>query len=407
MYYRSCLHNMDEDEIDKDCFPVTTAYSTGNETINADEGCRPKQFCKPQQNAWCENHSLPYLEELENCTLNEKHEGKELNVAARKQNDKNNDNEDFSICKRCLSNRIEFEGEDEDVPKDENLISSKQICICVMDEKSENCLNKFTNIFSSNPPPLVRDMTEVEACNVLDLPDEVILNIFSYFSPTELCRYVAPVCSKWLAYARDSTLWEEISEKEFRSIPTELLVKVITSWCCLLRVLDLKGRTDMSKDDFEYILQSCPHIETLSLAFCDQVNDEILKILCNYCCNLKYVNFEGCKISDSSLIHLFGKPIHGLTLSHCNISDEGIIFIANNFKKIISLDVDGIQWITQSSLEVLATLHGEHLAEITLDGADLLDDSIRILSQCKGIRYDFIYSSFFHTSKNQQNDSNY
>ena len=298
--------------------------------------------------------------------------------------------EEFIICKKCLSNRNEFEKDITAAPGPpifplESFPSRKEICICAKDRSFDGNFNK-TNIIK----PLAIQAGVEHGTNrytVFDLPDEIMLKIFSYFTRTDLCRYVAPVCQTWLAYARDSTLWEEITEAEFRNVTSALLVKVITSWCSLLKVLDLKGRSNLDKSDIRAIFSSCPLIEKLSFAFCDQVNDEIMKLFSDSCPNLRYINLEGCRISDAALIYLFGKPIQGLNVSHCNmISDEGVIFVAKNFDRLSSLDLDGVQWISQDSIEVLVSLHAVNLTEMVLDGAELMDNSIEILSQCCNIR---------------------
>ena len=144
----------------------------------------------------------------------------------------------------------------------------------------------------------------------------------------------------------------------------------------------------MTLNDFEAVFKSCPQIETISFAFCPQVNDNVLKLFSQNCSHLKYVNLEGCNISDASLMYFFGKPIHGLNLSHCNlISDEGLVFLAKNFRDLSCINLDGIQWITSTSIDVLTSLHADHLLQIILDGAELTDDSIRILSRCTMTRF--------------------
>ena len=379
-YYRSniSLYRMEEEDMEIDCSLFLRMSKPGNENLYSD----PKP--RNQRQAWVETHESKSLEselDYDRIVISPEENNVEANYLKSTEN--------FTICKKCLSNRNEFE-KDIDAEKlalpGENLSSRKEICICVMGDESTD---KLMNEMDCNGLLAFHSEEEHRTTifTIFDLPDEIMLKIFSYFSRTELCRYVAPVCETWLAYARDSTLWEEITEKEFRNVATDLLVKVIISWCSLLKVLDLKGRTDIDENSLRAIFASCPLIENISLAFCDQINDQMMKLFSDNCPNLKFVNFEGCKISDSSLIYLFGKPIHGLNLSHCNmISDEGLIFIANNFDKLSSLNLDGVQWISQASIEILVNLHAQNLTEVVLDGADLTDDSIRLLSQCYNVR---------------------
>ena len=380
---------MDEEDIEIDCSLFASEDMSAIEKTIVDSIHKPRQ----QRQAWPEIELKPTEKEFNNgkTLISSESNGcvRSNEFAFDSESSASKNEEEFTICKKCLSNRNEFESSDNNGAQRktsaENSNSKKEICICVVTNGFNDLFNEVdhTGPFSFH--------TEVErrtnCYTIFDLPDEIMLKVFSYFSHFELCRYVAPVCETWLAYARDSTLWEEITEAEFQNVSSDLLVKVITSWCSLLKVLDLKGRTDIGGSDLKAIFSSCPLIETLSFAFCDQINDEMMKLLSDNCPNLKYVNFEGCKISDSSLIYLFGKPIHSLNVSHCNmISDEGLIFIAKNFKHLCSLDLDGVQWISQVSVEVLVDLHADNLIEVTLDGADLTDDSIRMLSKCCNIR---------------------
>jgi hypothetical protein len=44
-----------------------------------------------------------------------------------------------------------------------------------------------------------------------DLPDEILLHIFSYFGPEELCFIIANVCKRWKVLAKDKVLWKNLS----------------------------------------------------------------------------------------------------------------------------------------------------------------------------------------------------
>ncbi|XP_071961102.1 F-box/LRR-repeat protein 5-like [Antedon mediterranea] len=51
---------------------------------------------------------------------------------------------------------------------------------------------------------------EFEQSKLLAVPDEVMLQVFSYLNPKELCR-CAQVCSTWSYLARDCSLWKHIN----------------------------------------------------------------------------------------------------------------------------------------------------------------------------------------------------
>jgi len=47
--------------------------------------------------------------------------------------------------------------------------------------------------------------------SINDLPDEIILKIFSYFEPEDLCLNTAKVCKRWNVLAKDVVLWKRLS----------------------------------------------------------------------------------------------------------------------------------------------------------------------------------------------------
>ena len=44
-----------------------------------------------------------------------------------------------------------------------------------------------------------------------DLPNEVLLEILSYFGPEDLCLIIAKVCDRWKCLAKDVILWKKLS----------------------------------------------------------------------------------------------------------------------------------------------------------------------------------------------------
>jgi len=49
--------------------------------------------------------------------------------------------------------------------------------------------------------------------SINDLPEEVLLKIFSYFGPQDLGHIIAKVCERWHALAKDMVLWKTLSYK--------------------------------------------------------------------------------------------------------------------------------------------------------------------------------------------------
>jgi hypothetical protein len=50
-----------------------------------------------------------------------------------------------------------------------------------------------------------------EPTSLNDLPDEILLKIFSYFGPEDLCLIIAKVCKRWNILVKDVVLWKPLS----------------------------------------------------------------------------------------------------------------------------------------------------------------------------------------------------
>ncbi|KAF2367798.1 F-box domain [Trinorchestia longiramus] len=50
--------------------------------------------------------------------------------------------------------------------------------------------------------------------NILDLPDEVMVEIFSYITPQELHKSMAAVCRRWEQVAYEPSLWRNLSVQD-------------------------------------------------------------------------------------------------------------------------------------------------------------------------------------------------
>lgn len=55
--------------------------------------------------------------------------------------------------------------------------------------------------------------------NILDLPDEVYLHLFSFLSPIDLCQ-ISNVCKKWYRLATDDNVWRQRLIRDMKSWPS-------------------------------------------------------------------------------------------------------------------------------------------------------------------------------------------
>jgi len=66
--------------------------------------------------------------------------------------------------------------------------------------------------------------TELMSFN--DLPDEILLKIFSHFGPEDLCLIIAKVCERWNILAKNKVLWKKLSYRCDRSSDISRIAEV-------------------------------------------------------------------------------------------------------------------------------------------------------------------------------------
>lgn len=220
------------------------------------------------------------------------------------------------------------------------------------------------------------------------LPEELILNIFSFLTLRELCKHVALVCKLWLYYSKCPILRQRLSLLENSRITSlEELSDFIQSNCPLLKHLYLQPKTELTLHGCCVLAQSCPHLQSLSLSFCDQITKETLNEFVTFCPNLRDINLEGCPVTDKCLEGLEKLPLRKLNASHCtHLTDYGLKFLSTEFHQLCSLNFDGVQWITHNAIAVLVANCRGRLEHLWLDGENMTDFTVQLISRCHHLK---------------------
>ena len=179
------------------------------------------------------------------------------------------------------------------------------------------------------------------------LPREIILNIFQYFSVVELCLYVTPVCKQWYEIGHDPGLWKELDFSKVNELPSTSLCRIM-SQAKSLKKLNLKGRLHVSTAEVAVFSQCIPLLESLNMGFCNDVNETVIDYFMRNCPRLTSLNVEGCvTVNDKAMAPLLrGRNLQEINFSHCSVSDDSIIRLASGIKQIVSINIDGISWIS-------------------------------------------------------------
>ncbi|XP_041455282.1 uncharacterized protein LOC121408036 [Lytechinus variegatus] len=219
------------------------------------------------------------------------------------------------------------------------------------------------------------------------LPDEILINIFKYFSHSELCDPIMLVCKKWNILAKDPLLWHYLDLSNKAGIPSDVLQNVFQR-CSLLHGITFRGRDEVSTQEIQAIIDYCPDVASLEFGFVRSMQDDQFSLLISRCRSLTSLNMEGCDgITDSLISKLILLPkLRCLNLSHCTKLTDGAVFeIARFCDHLEELNINGIPWITDVAVTMLCDERLAKLKCLRLDGAELTDLSIHHVVQCPNL----------------------
>ncbi|KAL3880063.1 hypothetical protein ACJMK2_032334 [Sinanodonta woodiana] len=297
-------------------------------------------------------------------------------------NDSVSSNGSFSECKESGKNpmtdsiiklqMVAFEDDTSIEKKDINsLHDDKNFLLPILDEAYHNCID-------------TAEVNQASCDDIINiLPQEILLKIFSYLTPIELCLHVAPVSKAWYRCAYDPVLWKHL---DFRHNPS--ISSVDLCWILRrtphLRSLVIPGRTS-SLGEVCVISECCKELEHLNIGFWTNLSGSFLKCFLQNCSNLQSLNIEGCgNIQESNCVKVLAafKKLHILNVSHCTLLDEELEYLSKKLNCITSLNIDGIPWITGLGVKKLLQFHKDNLVHLYLDGAEMTDDDMELVLQC-------------------------
>ena len=118
------------------------------------------------------------------------------------------------------------------------------------------------------------NVTDRSNFNINDLPAEILLHLFSFFSQKELLLTVAPVCQLWRALSYDPLFWRTLSFDLDNSNITSKTLQNCFARSHLLHSLEISGR--------RYLHHSLPVADILCCAsYCKNVVNLQLRFVSN------------------------------------------------------------------------------------------------------------------------------
>lgn len=120
--------------------------------------------------------------------------------------------------------------------------------------------------------------------NVQDLPQDIVLQVFSFLSPTDLVGGVRKTCKQWNNLSYDRTLWKHVSlykcglHNKFSSLS---FVEFLRGICKCIQSLDLE-RTNFNSEGYLHQDILCSELKNLYLFGCEISTDCLLALLKKY-----------------------------------------------------------------------------------------------------------------------------
>ena len=149
--------------------------------------------------------------------------------------------------------------------------------------------------YSRSPPAANCDdkAEELKKCPFDILPYELIQNIFSYLSVSDLCCSASLVCKQWYQISYDTIFWQTFVMKYTPDM--DLTLQMLMQRMPLLKRLFLSGSEGLELEQMSDLLNGCPALHELGLGFCDSVDYDFVKCISENCINIRTLNVEGCR----------------------------------------------------------------------------------------------------------------
>eukprot|EP00079_Xenopus_tropicalis_P023226 XP_012815465.1 PREDICTED: F-box/LRR-repeat protein 13 isoform X2 [Xenopus tropicalis] len=194
--------------------------------------------------------------------------------------------------------------------------------------------------------------------NVSQLPPKAVLKIFSFVDLIDLARS-AQVCRSWKIISQNSSLWSSIDFSSVRQYVQDKFV-VNTLRKCRLYVIRLNFRSCSSLHwpTFKAIGE-CKNLQDLNLSECIHLNDESIRIICEGCPALLYLNISHTDVTNATLriVSRCLLNLQFLSLAYCRkFTDKGLQYLGSGkgCPKLIYLDLSGCTQISVDGFTFLA-----------------------------------------------------
>lgn len=288
------------------------------------------------------------------------------------------------------------------------------------------------SVFDDIPPFAVarKSATRVQSLN--DLPDDILLRLFSFLPNMDLCR-ASGVCRKWQTLCWDPLLWENIEivnyqdsdiNKILRNLLSKLAISTEGRFSLTVHSVKLNGCELLADKGLGFIAKYCIDLEELHIANCCCLTSKGLQDVLQNCHNLQFLDASGiscinsicspkangfalgdygsflqlrhldmsdCMAFDDLGLRLVGLScglLENLYLRRCGrISDIGVKHIASHCPHLRELSLSGCAKVRDYSLREIAK-HAASLKYLSVAKCPVTDNGIKQIGKhCVRLKY--------------------
>ena len=129
---------------------------------------------------------------------------------------------------------------------------------------------------------------------------------------------------------------------------------MVSAYCFVLRELSISDCDQISDVSLLELARLGPKLRYLSAAKCHRITDRGVSAVAKHCYKLRYLNVRGCEaVSDRSLETLARNcnKLRSLDIGKCDVTDSGLIQIAEKIPSLRKLSVRGCEMISDVGVE--------------------------------------------------------
>ncbi|XP_033227477.1 F-box/LRR-repeat protein 14 [Belonocnema kinseyi] len=126
-----------------------------------------------------------------------------------------------------------------------------------------------------------------------------------------------------------------------------------------LQELDLRSCDNISEIGMAYLAEGGSRISSLDVSFCDKIGDQALVHISQGLFNLKFLSLSACQVSDEGICKIAKslQDLETLNIGQCSkLTDKGLHTIADSMKHLKCIDLYGCTRITTNGLERIMKL---------------------------------------------------